>query len=106
MCNQKTILNFKLIFLLHDIVLWLNPYTFYIWEQLRASNIFVMDFWVLKGFISASNVSSRSSFNCRMSNWDIYREVGGAALQQSNGVFFSTKKCALYFKKCNFVFVS
>ena len=22
------------------------------------------------------------------------------------GVFFSTKKCALYFKKCNFVFVS
>ena len=24
----------------------------------------------------------------------------------TNGVFFSTKKCALYFKKCNFVFVS
>ena len=25
---------------------------------------------------------------------------------QTNGVFFSTKKCALYLKKCNFVFVS
>ena len=25
---------------------------------------------------------------------------------KTNGVFFSTKKCALYFKKCNFVFVS
>ena len=25
---------------------------------------------------------------------------------KTNGVFFSTKKCALYFKKFNFVFVS
>ena len=27
-------------------------------------------------------------------------------LKESYGVFFSTKKCALYFKKWNFVFVS
>ena len=27
-------------------------------------------------------------------------------LNFTNGVFFSTKNCALYFKKCNFVFVS
>ena len=27
-------------------------------------------------------------------------------LTETNGVFFSTKKCALYFKKLNFVFVS
>ena len=25
---------------------------------------------------------------------------------ETNGIFFSTKKCALYIKKCNFVSVS
>ena len=32
--------------------------------------------------------------------------LNALAVIDSNGVFFSTKKCALYLKKCNFVFVS
>ena len=30
----------------------------------------------------------------------------GMLSYEVNGVFFSTKECALYFKKCNIVFIS
>ena len=33
-------------------------------------------------------------------------EINSNDITASNGIFFSTKKCALYIKKCNFVFVS
>ena len=36
----------------------------------------------------------------------IFEQLFHGRLIYSYGVFFSTKKCALYLKKCNFVFIS
>ena len=43
----------------------------------------------------------------RTSLWPMKNEgVSLIVFHKTYGVFFSTKKCALYFKKCNFLFVS
>ena len=62
--------------------------------------------------------ASRILLQGRTVNKEYYLEVMSRLLEairqkrielwknQSYGVFFSTKECALYFKKCNIVFVS
>ena len=42
-----------------------------------------------------------------ISGYNYYKLIKNKFLHKLfNGVLFSNKKCALYFKKCNFVFVS
>ena len=65
--------------------------------------------FILMGKCSQAMLHGTSKYpNCKAKIMEFATNIFplGLLVLQSNGVFFSTEKCALYLKKYNFVFVS